>query len=83
MTTGEMSNLTSDQWDYPKVVGMAWRWGFWFRVFGRGLGVVNHNQHPPLFSERYNGRYGVRKRFYLHIGPWCLRPLGFPSKRDF
>lgn len=34
--------------------GAAWKrsdsWGFWFRIFGRGLYVTNS---APLFSERY------------------------------
>ena len=52
---------------------MTWRWGFWLRLFGRGFGVVNHNEMRPLFSERYSGRYGVPKRIFIHVGPWCLR----------
>ncbi|MCR4319778.1 MAG: hypothetical protein NUV74_05505 [Candidatus Brocadiaceae bacterium] len=41
--------------------GMAWKWGFWFRIYGRGLHVKISNGHQPLFSERY----GYRKCFYL------------------
>lgn len=53
----------------------GWRWGFWLRVFGCGFGVVNHNEMRPLVSERYTGQYGFAKRYYIHIGPWCLRTL--------
>jgi hypothetical protein len=47
----------------------------WFRLFGYGLALADHRVSPPLFSERYNGRHGVRKRFYLHVGPWCIKFL--------
>ena len=39
----------------------AWRWGFWFRVFGVGLHVKLARGHVPLFSERYR----LRKVFYF------------------
>jgi hypothetical protein len=42
--------------------GEAWRladnWGFWFRIFGRGLHVTNS---APVFSERY----GYTKSFRI------------------
>lgn len=41
----------------------------WFRIFGVGLGLADHRQNPPLFSERYG------KKRYLHLGPWCIRTL--------
>lgn len=47
-----------------------------FRIKGYGLALRDHRAFPPLFSERYNGQHGVRKRFYLHVGPWCLKALG-------
>lgn len=33
-----------------------WRWGFWLRVGGYGLSVVQSSQFPPLFSERHGYR---------------------------
>ena len=40
--------------------------GFWFRIFGYGLSVINKHKNPPLASERLGlrkvwrvGRYGV------------------------
>lgn len=29
-----------------------YRGGFWFRIFGYGLSIVNRRIHPPPFSER-------------------------------
>lgn len=44
------------------ISGASWKrtdsWGFWFRVFGRGLFVTNSE---PLFSERY----GYTKSFRI------------------
>jgi hypothetical protein len=47
----------------------------WFRLFGWGFGVADHRIDRPLFSERYNGRHGVKRRRYIHVGPLCLRSL--------
>ena len=47
----------------------------WFRLFGFGLRLLDHRIDPALFSERYNGRHGVPKRWYAHVGPWCLLAL--------
>jgi hypothetical protein len=44
--------------------------GFWFRVFGVGLSIVDRRKHPPLFSER-TGRQPV-----LRIGWWSIKWLG-------
>lgn len=44
--------------------------GFWFRVFGKGLSIVNRAKNPPLFSER-NGK---RKR--ITILNWRVNYLG-------
>ena len=55
-----------------------WTWqpfDAWFRLFGWGLAVRNHRHIPPLFSERYNGQHGFRRRTYLHVGSWCLHVL--------
>jgi hypothetical protein len=41
----------------------------WFRLFGRGIGFVDHRIHRPLFSERE----GYQK--VLHVGPFCFRYL--------
>lgn len=47
----------------------------WFRIFGYGFRIVDHRLNPPLFSERNAGRFGQRKRYYWHLGPWCLMAL--------
>jgi hypothetical protein len=44
----------------------------WVRLFGFGLRLVDHRRSRPLFSERYPGQYGIRKRRYWHWGSWCL-----------
>jgi hypothetical protein len=51
------------------------RHGAFVRVCGWGLGIADHRVTPPLFSERYSGRYGVARRHFWHIGPWCIRTL--------
>lgn len=54
---------------------VSWRCydgGFWLRILGRGISVVNRQKHPPLFSER-NGFRRVRR-----IGKWGVEWL--PSK---
>ncbi|MEI7870456.1 MAG: hypothetical protein WCI11_21470 [Candidatus Methylumidiphilus sp.] len=40
--------------------------GFWIRIFGRGISVVDKIKHPPLYSERCGkrkvyriGRFGI------------------------
>ena len=33
-----------------------WQWGFWFRLFGRGLWIAINDNQPLLFSERYGFR---------------------------
>lgn len=43
--------------------------GFWFRIFGYGLGFTDHRKHPPLFSERNGLRRG------LHVGRYCIKVL--------
>lgn len=45
----------------------VWRWGFWVRVFGHGIRVINRNQRPPLFSTRQNGE--------LRFGRWGVKFL--------
>lgn len=49
--------------------------GGWFRLFGWGIGVVDHRKTRMFFSERYNGQHGVKKRIYVHLGPWCFKGL--------
>ena len=44
-----------------KLSGMVWKWGFWFRIYGRGLHVKLAKGHEPLFSERY----GYSKAWYI------------------
>jgi len=46
--------------------------GFWFRLFGRGLSIVDKVKHPPLFSERHGYRTVVRMgRFgFEYLRPW-------------
>lgn len=46
---------------------LAWRWGVWFHLAGRSLGVVHRSQHTVLFSERY----GFTKVLYL--GPVVVK----------
>jgi len=43
--------------------------GFWFRVFGFGLGILDRQKHQPLFSERH----GYRR--FLYIGSWKIQFL--------
>lgn len=51
----------------------AWDKGHvWFRLFGVGLAWTDHRIHRPLFSERNAGKHGIRRRRYLHVGPYCL-----------
>ena len=46
---------------------IAWKWGFWFRLFGRGPHVAR--DRGVYFSERY----GYRK--VLRIGRWSFEWL--------
>lgn len=41
------------------------------RVAGYGVGMCDHRQVRPYFSER-NRRKGDGRHF-LHVGPYCLR----------
>jgi len=34
--------------------------GFWFRVLGHGLSIVDKTKHRPLFSERHGYRKVLR-----------------------
>jgi hypothetical protein len=43
--------------------------GFWFRIFGYGLTILDSHKYYPLFSERM----GYRR--YLYIGKWKIRHL--------
>ncbi len=52
----------------------------WIRVFGWGVSIVDHRRMRPLFSERYNGTHGIKKRLYVHVGPWCIKFLR-PERR--
>ena len=40
--------------------------GFWFRLFGFGLSVVDNKKHPMLFSMRM----GLKK--YIKVGNWRI-----------
>lgn len=40
--------------------------GFWFRLFGHGLSIVNNRKHPKLFSMRM----GLKKNIML--GNWRI-----------
>ena len=42
---------------------------FWFRIFGRGLSIVDRVINPPLFSLRN----GYRKALWL--GNWTIQGL--------
>lgn len=54
---------------HPYTACHFWRWGFWFRVLGYGLTVVQTSQYPPLFSERH----GYRK--FLRVGGFRIGVL--------
>ena len=43
--------------------------GFWLRIAGAGISVVDKSKHPPLFSER-NGYTKV-----LRVGKWGVEWL--------
>ncbi len=58
----------------PMICGARWRGGFWIRVFGYGIRVVDRKQHPPVFSERM----GLVK--VLRIGRYSI---GYLPKADF
>lgn len=41
--------------------------GFWFRIYGYGLSIINRERYPAPFSVRYGyvkeiriGRYGIK-----------------------
>jgi hypothetical protein len=44
-----------------------WRYGFWIRIFGVGVGV---RRDTPSFSER-NGYARI-----FRVGDWIVKPLG-------
>ena len=45
-----------------KIVQISmFKWGFWIRVFGKGIWLGKDNGLPPLFSERYGHK--IVKRF--------------------
>lgn len=45
-------------WRVPKNWAMPkGEWGFWFRIFGRGLHITNA---APVFSERYGYTKTIR-----------------------
>jgi len=41
--------------------------GFWFKIFGYGIGVLNRDKQKPLFSVRY----GYTKEY--RIGKWGIQ----------
>ena len=43
--------------------------GFWVRIMGRGLSVMDKKKYPPLFSER-NGCKRI-----IRIGKWGVEWL--------
>ncbi len=48
--------------------------GFWIRIFGYGISIIDKNKHRPLFSERN----GLRKVF--RIGRWGIGLLNDNSR---
>ena len=50
----------------PSFYFYAYDGGFWFRVFRKGLSVVDREKHPPLFSER------IGKTKTLRFGKWSI-----------
>jgi hypothetical protein len=58
----------------PRPLERKVRWkfydgGFWIRVYGRGISIVDKKKHLPLFSERS----GNRK--VLHVGKFGIEYL--------
>lgn len=56
----------------------VWRWGFWFRVFGRGIYLAVDDGLPPLWSERHGFR-----RVYRFSGlkfQWLIKALPEPPE---
>ncbi|MEH2135429.1 hypothetical protein [Nostoc sp.] len=43
--------------------------GFWFRILGIGLSVVNREKHPPLFSQRNGFMKSIK------FGKWNIAKL--------
>lgn len=54
--------------------GAAWRWGMWFRIFGRGPHIARDRMR--LFSERYGYRNVYR------FGRWSFEWLSPTSTRS-
>lgn len=73
--------MSADAWPRTiqrKHLKVVWSKPFdaaWFRLFGFGFAIHDHRVVRPLFSERNNGKNGVPKRIYLHVGPWCIKFL--------
>ncbi len=42
--------------DHHKHAMCPWRWGFWIRVFGRGIYLAVDDGAQPLWSERHGFR---------------------------
>lgn len=48
--------------------------GFWVRIFGGCMVVVDRSKYPPLFSERY----GYTKAY--RFGSWSIK---FPKEHKY
>jgi hypothetical protein len=58
----------------PLFEGHAYAGGFWIRILGRGVSVVDRARHPPLFGERAGSRKAVR------LGRWAVTYLAKERK---
>jgi hypothetical protein len=54
----------------PRFGFKVWRHGFWLRVFGCFLRVINRKYQPPLYSTRREGEW--------KLGTWGIK-LGLPN----
>ena len=55
----------------PITIRLA-RYDVWVGVGRYLIGVRDHREIPPLFSERYRERITTQHRHYRHVGRWCL-----------
>lgn len=51
------------------IAGHQWTGGFWFRIFGIGLRIIDRLRYPAPFSERTGAAKAWR------IGRWSVKVL--------
>ena len=56
------------------IKGIYYNGGFWIRISGYGISIIDKNKHKPLFSER-NGLRKVHR-----IGRWGVEFLNDNSR---